>query len=120
MAKKNTGTIIVKANGESLRAQAESVTFKPGGMKRESKFADGRYAGYTETPVSGEVSLDFIHDGDTDIDTFRNMTNATLVLEMDSGQVWQIDNAFVDAESLEVSKDGGKCTIMGEFAERTK
>ena len=118
---KNTGTIIVKANGQSLRAKAESVTFKPGGMKREPQMADGRVVGYSEVPVPSEVSFDWIHDGDTDVNTIRNLTDATVVLEMDSGQVWQIDNAFADAESVEIgdSGKGGKVTIMGEFAEQT-
>lgn len=119
---KNTGTIIVKANGKSLRAKAESITFKTGGMKREAQLADGRVVGYSEMPVAAEVSADLIHDYDTDVDGFRSLTDATVVLEMDSGQWWQIDNAFVNGESIEIADAGKgmKITIIGEAAEQVK
>ena len=118
---KLTGTIIIKADGVSLRAKSESITFKPGGMGRTAGMSDGRVVGYHETPKESEVTFDAIHDGDTDVDSFRDMTDATVVLELDSGQIWQIDSAFVDCEGLEIG-DGGKgmkVKINGQAAERT-
>ena len=118
----NTGTIIVKADGQSFRAKAESITFKPGGMKRVPIMADGRVVGYSEVPVAASMSFDMVHDSETDVDWVRVMTDATVVAEMDSGQFWQIDNAFVDADSLEIGDAGKgmKVTLMGEAAVRTK
>lgn len=118
---KLTGTIVLKADGVSLRAKSESITFKPGGMGRTPGMADGRVVGYHETPMASEVTADVIHDGDTDVDGIREMTEATVVLELDSGQIWQIDNAFLDCEALEIgdSGKGMKIKINGPAAERT-
>jgi len=116
----NTGTIIVKADGQSLRAKMESVTFKPGKFGREAVMADGRVVGYFEKPMASEVTFDAVHDGDTDVDFLRDLTNATVVLELDSGQIWQIDDAFSDNEATEIG-DGGKgmkVKINGKAAER--
>jgi hypothetical protein len=116
----NTGTIIVKADGRSLRAKAESITFKPGGFAREAIMADGRVVGYFEKPIPSELTADTVHDADTDVDELRALTGATVVLEMDSGQVWQIDDAFSDNEGTEIGDAGKgmKIKINGKAAER--
>ncbi|WP_328184626.1 phage tail tube protein [Marinobacter sp. OP 3.4] len=90
---KITGNVTVREGGEELLTDGKG-TLNPGGFEREAKMNGRRTVGFSENPVAPTLSIVIHHTQDTDIVRLSNLTDATILLETDSGQTWMLRGAF--------------------------
>jgi hypothetical protein len=90
-----TGNVIVRRDGQSLRAKNSKATIDLGGFERIEEIADNKVVGYRQKPVAAQVSLTVVHDSTLDLIALNNDTNVTLEFECDSGPVFIVTNAFL-------------------------
>ncbi len=110
-------TIIGGQDGLSyLRTKENSSKLKTGGKSREA-VVGGSVHGYVEKVVASEFETTLIHMADTDVKILNDLTDATLVLETDTGVTYTVSNAFV-TEPMEINEGTGEMPLkmMGEPA----
>ena len=90
---KITGNVKIREGGEELLTDGKG-TLNPGGFEREAKMNGRAPVGYTENPVPPTLSVVVHHTADTDIKRLSNLTNATILLDTDTGQSWMLRGAF--------------------------
>lgn len=118
MANTVTGTVVIQADGTSLRTM-EGATLGYGGKSREPVYASGQLIGYVEAPVGATVSATLAHTSDSDLALLASGTAVTLIFQCDSGVSYVVRDAFL-TEPPELSANGGGVTVnwTGQPAEK--
>lgn len=112
MAKKKTGIITIKVNGKSLEGKP-GIKFVTGGFARTLTKAGGRITGFSEEVEPSTVTVNIAHDADVSIDEVRGWTDVTLVIETDSGAVYQVTGAVLTKPPELSDGDGGLSLEFG-------
>lgn len=89
-----TGRIFVKINGKMQRSKS-GAKFNPGGVERTPVVGDDSVHGYAEKIVPAEVECTISHLAGTNLIELRNLVNATIEVETDTGDRYIIRKAFV-------------------------
>lgn len=94
------GRATLTYNGKRLRSK-EGATLNLGGTSRTAEPLDDGSVGYYETTVAPELSCTVPLTQDLAVQELRDLTDATVVFESDTGLSWVIREAFsVDAISV--------------------
>lgn len=97
---KQHGQATITVNGTRLRSK-NGATLLLGGVARTSQTLDSGEVAFSEYTVAPELNCNISLTQDTDIEALRNLTNATVVFESDTGKAWGIRDAFaVDAITI--------------------
>jgi hypothetical protein len=103
----------IKVNGALLET-LPGAKLKLGGDKRAPVVGNRGLIGYSETTEPAELDCEIALTAGTSLAALRDIVDATLTYEADTGQTYVVRNAFV-TEAIEVSAgDGGK--VMLKFA----
>lgn len=111
----------IKVDGRLL-ATMPGAKVDLGGRARSSVVGDNRVHGFTETLKPGMLECEISLSEGMSLDELRNITNATVTYEADTGQTYVIRDAFV-TETLNVTAgEGGKVGLKfeGQPAEEMK
>jgi hypothetical protein len=115
---KITGNVKIREGGEELLTDGKG-TLNPGGFERETKLNGRRAVGYTENPVAPTLSVVVHHTADTDIVRLSNLTDATIILDTDTGQTWMLRGAFTTSPTpLDVGAGTVQLEMSGLALER--
>ncbi len=80
-------------NGEPLPLR-ETGSFRPGGFQREAEELDaGIY--FAKRPTMAVAEIQIIVTASTDLESFRQADDATVIVKLDTGQSWSMNNAWI-------------------------
>lgn len=97
---KQHGRATITVNGTRLRSKP-GATLLLGGVARAAEPLDTGEVAYAESTVAPELSCNIPLTADTDVEALRNLIDATVVFESDTGKSWSIRDAFaVDAVTV--------------------
>lgn len=108
MAKK-TGKCTVKVDDQSFRSKAGSATIDVGGVTRQGEMTDQGLFVYSEADQMSTVELTLIHLSDTDLIAIRNAREVKITFECDSGPVFTINGAVLQAPP---KMQNGECPLV--------
>ncbi len=99
MADKNrrAGLIWVQVNGQRIEAKG-SFTIGAGQPKRDGIIGADGIHGYKETPQIAFVEGALTDNPDLDSVALRNITNATVTVELNNGKTWVFEDAWFAGE----------------------
>lgn len=100
----------IKVNGGLLRTlPGAKITL--GGVKREPVVGASSVHGFAETIEPAMMECEISLTQGFSLEEIRNITNATVTYEADTGQTWVIHGAFC-TETLQVNAgEGGKVPV---------
>jgi hypothetical protein len=102
---RRAGLIWVAVNGKQIEAKAE-ITINPGLNKRNDIIgADGPH-GYAEVAQMSSVEGKITDRMDLDTVAFRQITNATVTVQLNNGKTWVFDDAWYSADGNYTSGEG--------------
>lgn len=112
------GRIWIKTDGNLLRSN-EGAQVDLGGAQRESVSGSHTVHGFHETVKPGRVECQVSVAAGDDPEQLRNITDATLTCELDTGQTYIIRDAFL-TEPPVIQEGGGQVQLVfeGQPAER--
>lgn len=90
-----TGIVVVRRNGQSLRAKEGKATLMLGGFEQVPVYADGVLQGCSRKPVASKVTMTVVHDSTVDLIAISQDINVTIEFACDSGPTYIISNAFI-------------------------
>jgi hypothetical protein len=99
---KVTGRVFVTVGGKRL-ASKEGAKLMMGGFEREPVIADTGVIGYSEKIAAPGVECTIAHTADTSLEELRNITNASLSFDTDTGKSFVLSGAWC-ANALELEK----------------
>lgn len=108
---KITGRVFVKLNGALQRSKPGAV-LDPGGFARTAVIGHEVY-GYSEEPRQSRVEFTLAHSRETDILALRDLTDALVEFETDTGRKYVIGGAWV-AEPPRLTGGQGDVTVVLE------
>ena len=113
------GRIWIKTNGNLLRSN-EGAQIDLGGAVRESVSGSHTVHGFHETIRPGKVECEVSVTAGDNPEDFRDITDATLTCELDTGQTYIIRDAFL-TEPPVIKEGGGQVALVfeGQPAERS-
>ncbi|PWD90342.1 phage tail tube protein [Ignatzschineria cameli] len=82
----------IRSNGQEYPT-LEGGTFTHSGMQRDDVTGKMLY-GFTETAVGASVSVVVPANHETDFEDINNQTNVTIEVELDTGQIYLMQNAW--------------------------
>lgn len=97
------GRATITYNGKRLRTR-EGATLGLGGTTRTPEALDDGTVGYSEATAAPELNCTVPLTQDLDIEELRNLKDANVVFESDTGKGWVIRDAFT-VDAVSVGKD---------------
>lgn len=95
MSGKKLNVIKFSADGVLLNVVDGTADFDPGGIKRTTRSANGKPAGYTEEGVASHAEMDVLVDANFKVAETKKWTNIVLLVEGDTGNVWMVTGAYL-------------------------
>jgi hypothetical protein len=111
-----TGRITIKVDGDSLQSK-EGASLQVGGIQREPVMSDQGGIFHKEKFEPSMIQATLIHTTQTDLDTLRALTSATINFEGDDGVVYVVRGAFFTSAG-ELSNGEISVSFAGQPAER--
>lgn len=112
---KHHGRAILTYNGKRLRSK-EGATLNLGGTSRTAEPLDDGTVGYYEATAAPELSCTVPLTQDLAVQELRDLTDATVVFESDTGLSWVIREAFT-TNTVSVGREV-TLTFSGQPAEQ--
>lgn len=104
------GKAFVKANGKMLRSMP-GAKLDLGGMERAVVKGSSAVHGYSESIKESSLECEIALARGDKLEDLRNLTDATITFECDSGQTYVIRDAFI-VDTLSLSEgEGGKVPV---------
>lgn len=104
------GTAYIKTDGDLLRSNP-GAKIDLGGPVRDAVVGAGTVHGYTEKTKEATVECEIsLAKGDS-LAAIRNITNATVTFECDTGQVFIVRHAFLTEPPVVSEGEGGKIPL---------
>ncbi|MCY1280309.1 Phage tail tube protein [compost metagenome] len=112
---KHHGRATITYNGKRLRTR-EGATLNLGGTSRTAEALDTGEVGYSETTAAPELSCTVPLTDDLAVQELRDLVDANVVFESDTGLSWVIREAFT-TNTVSIGRDVA-LTISGQPAEQ--
>jgi hypothetical protein len=103
------GRATIRANGQIIET-AKGASLDLGGTRR-NPITSGRLVGYAEETVPAMVECETALRPGMSLETFRNLTGATIIFECDTGQRWVIADAFTTDPPTLRDGEGGQVAL---------
>ena len=103
--KKIGGTLYLKVNGDSLKAKG-AFTFNAGYDKQEEVMGSGGFQGVKSVPQPAFIDGTITVDPGTDLEPILTEENATVSLELASGDTFVLSDAIFAGEGTISSEEG--------------
>lgn len=111
---KHHGRATITYNGKRLKSK-EGATLNLGGTGRTAEPLDDGTVGYYEATTAPELSCTVPLTSDLSVQELRDLTDANVVFESDTGKGWVIRDAFT-TNTISVGRDV-TLTFSGQPAE---
>jgi hypothetical protein len=102
---RRAGLIWLKVNGQLYEAKGD-FTVQPGEPKRDAIIGASGPNGYKETPQVAYIEGALTDRGDLDTVAVRQITNATITLELNNGKTWVLEDAWYANEGAMTTGEG--------------
>ena len=114
---KVVGQAKITVDGERYPTDGQS-TLELGGVTREAVIGDYDASSFKETPAPSKVECSILVKQGRSLASIQAIDNATIVMEVDTGQTYVVRNAYV-SEVVSLSTNDGKASVvfMGPPAE---
>lgn len=112
-----TGRAFIAVNGTRLRSR-EGAKLSFGGVERETVVGDTGVHGYTEKTVAPSVECSISHGADTNLTELRDIKDASVIFETDTGKVYTLGGAWL-SNPIEMEKGEIKLTFVGITCEES-
>lgn len=89
-----TGKAFIKNNGQLLRSKNGAKLFF-GNAQRTTVIGDNGVHGYTEMPTEPKVECVISHGADINMEELKNIKDASITFETDSGKTFILRNAWL-------------------------
>lgn len=121
MAKRIGGIITFKVDGTQYAAKG-NFTYNIGVPKREGVInADGKLAGFKETPQVAFIEGEITDQYDVDLKTLTGITDATVTLDLPTGKSIVLRGGYYAGEGTGNTEEGNfPVRFEGEEAEEVK
>lgn len=106
MAGKHLGKAYIKQDGALLETMP-GATLDLGGDERQPLLGANAVLGYTEKPKPAMLDCKIALGLLTKLEDFRLATNVTITFEADTGQTWNMANAWLVEPPVVSDGDGG-------------
>lgn len=106
-----TGRVFITVAGQRL-ASKEGAKLIMGGFDRDPVVADAGVVGYSEKIVPPGVECTIVHTAATSLEALRNITNASLSFDTDTGRSFVLAGAWC-AKAVELEKGEVKLSFGG-------
>ena len=103
------GRATIKYNGKSLKTD-KGAKINLGGVERKPVVGD-QVHGYAEDMTAPFIDCVISVTKDTDLEEVKNITDATVTFEADSGQMWVLKNAWSSVPVEVTAGEGGKVPV---------
>ncbi len=104
-----TGRAFIKHNGQLLRTK-EGAKLNMGGVKRNTEKGDTGVHGYSEEVSEPFIECSIAHGADTNLTDLRDITDASITFETDSGKSFILRGAWLESP-LELEAKGGAVAL---------
>jgi len=116
-ATKVGGVAFLRVDGFQYLLRGD-LTVNPGGFTREGIVGQDGFHGYTETPVTAEISATLTDTGGLSLTQLRNITCSTVTVELANGKMYVLRDAFVtEAFELNTAEGSLAVTFVGAACE---
>ncbi len=115
MSKQYIGRVTASVNGQRLESKP-GASLDLGGISRNSMVSD-QDMGFTEEPKPSRIECEMVLSRGASVDSLRNVTDATLVFECDTGQRYIIKGGYTAETPVITGASGVKLVFMGRPAE---
>lgn len=88
-----TGKATIRVNGKEIRTDGKGK-LKLGGEKREPVTGPGKVHGYKEETEAPELEVKVLHTADISLKELQAITDATALVETDTGRQFVLREAF--------------------------
>lgn len=111
------GQAKIKVDGDTLETKS-GATLELGGPVRTAQRGDYQAGAFSEETAESKLTCTLLVKGRTRITSLRDIDNATVTFEADTGQVFIIRNAYLaDNISLAAAGEGASVVFQGPPAE---
>lgn len=100
---KHHGRATISFNGMRLSSKP-GATLNLGGTSRTAEALDDNTVGYAESTAAPELSCTVPLTAGLDVEALRNLVDATVVFESDTGKGWVMRDAFT-VDTISVGAD---------------
>lgn len=120
MAGKNFNIAQVKLNGVAYGTKP-GASAELGGFESEADYADGKIAGFLDTPVPMKVDCAFVLNAESDVEAVRNFKGILefVLLDVPGKPVYSSSDAKIKAPPGMKPGDGLSCSFLGTAMEKT-
>lgn len=106
MAGKHLGKAYIKMDGKLLESMP-GATLDLGGVERQPLIGSNAVLGYSEKPKPAMLDCKIALGIPTALEDFRTATDVTITFEADTGQTWNMPNAWLVEPPVVSDGDGG-------------
>lgn len=112
------GQARVKIDGALLETDGQTK-LEIGGPKREAVQGDYQAGNFRESTEPSKVELSILYKEDSELASYRDVTNATINIEYDTGATWVVRGGYY-SEVASINQQDGKASLvfMGQPAEQ--
>lgn len=121
MSMKRLGKAYIKIDGDLLETNS-GAKIDLGGTVRTSVVGNNSVHGFSESIKESSLECEISVGPETSLDALRNIEDATITFEADTGQTWIIRNAWLTEPPAVGDGEGGKVALKfaGPPAEEMK
>lgn len=110
MSNRVVGQVKVKVDGDIYETDG-STGMEIGGPSREPVTGDYQAGAFKEATNPAKCEVTILYKAGVSLSAVRNITDATLTMECDTGAVWIMRNAYV-ADVISFSTSDGKAKVV--------
>lgn len=104
-----TGKATIYVDGAQLKT-ADDATLDTGGEKRTAVKGNGQVIGYSAETVEPTLECTVYHTAETSIEDIKNITDATVIFQTDTGRRYVLTGAFV-TDPPKLKTKGGELDV---------
>lgn len=108
---KRFGMAYIRVDGELLETMP-GASIDIGGVERNNVDGDNEVLGFSERPVPAVIECEISMGPHTSLEKIRQITDATVTFECDTGQKYVCANAWVSNTLKATSGEGGKVPVV--------
>ena len=108
---KRYGKAFIKMDGNALES-LPGASFEMGGVNRAPVIGGNKVLGYSEEPVPAKVECQISLAKGIKLEEFRQATDVTVTFQTDTGQTYQLKNAWLAEPPKSTQGEGGPVDLI--------
>lgn len=108
---KRYGKAFIKMDGNALES-LPGASFEMGGVNRNTVIGGNKVLGYSEEPVPAKVECQISLAKGIKLEEFRQATDVVVTFATDTGQTYQLKNAWLAEPPKSTQGEGGPVDLI--------